>query len=445
MYGKLRNSFLSAKFRVAFVAVLSAALFALSVLVIPASYGANPAAGTVSAANPKVTWTGAVKPATGSADCEGPNNAGCDNYQLTIQPPPADFGPYLVEIKLQPALAGDWDMQVYGPAGQLVDGSGNSPGQMEIVTLVNPPAGTYTVSAAPFAPLPGADTNSTAATAEIKHHVITYPPAGTESVNYKNFAAPPSLGNDAGEPSLGVNWKTNRAMYIAGLQTLRVTFDDSTNPTKSNWESKSFLGTSVISLDPILFTDKQTGRTFVSQLISGNGLGLGCSLTAYSDDDGDNWVQSEGCGLPTSGADHQSVGGGPFAAPITRDAGLPVYPNSVYYCSQATVTAFCARSDDGGITFGPGIPVYTTECGGLHGHPMVAPDGTVYLPNRGCGGKQSVVVSEDNGLTWNIRPVPDSIQAANDPGVGIGANGTVYFGFQNGDGHPRIAVSHDKG
>src|SRR5215212_9618700 len=186
-------------------------------------------------------------------------------------------------------------------------------------------------------------------------------------------------------------------MYIAGLQTLRVTFDDSTNPTKSNWESKSFLGTSVISLDPILFTDKQTGRTFVSQLISGNGLGLGCSLTAYSDDDGDNWIQSEGCGLPTSGADHQSIGGGPFAAPLTRDPALPVYPNSVYYCSQATVTAFCARSDDGGTTFGPGIPVYTTECGGLHGHPMVAPDGT------------------------------------------------VYFGFQNGDGHPRVAVSHDRG
>src|SRR3954466_10625509 len=228
MYGTLRNSLSSTKFRIAVVATLCAAFFVISVLVIPTSYGANPTGGTISGSNTKVNWVGALKPATGSADCEGPDNTGCENYKLTIEPPPSDFGPYLVEIKLQPALAGDWDMQVYGPAGQLVDGSGNSPGQLEIVTLVNPPAGTYTVSAAPFAPLVGADTNSFDASAELKRHVITYPPAGTESVNYKNFAAPPSLGNSAGEPSIGVNWKTNRAMYIAGLQTLRITFDDST-------------------------------------------------------------------------------------------------------------------------------------------------------------------------------------------------------------------------
>ncbi|MFL6212114.1 MAG: sialidase family protein [Pyrinomonadaceae bacterium] len=217
-------------------------------------------------------------------------------------------------------------------------------------------------------------------------------------------------------------------MFIAGLQTLRITFDDASVPTKATWENKSFATTSRISLDPILFTDRTTGRTFVSQLISGNGLGLGCSLTAYTDDDGDNWIQSEGCGLPLSGADHQSMGGGVYHAPLTRDESVPLYPHAVYYCSQATVTAFCARSDDGGTTFGPGVTIYTTECGGIHGHPMVAPDGTVYLPNRGCGAKQGVAVSEDNGISWQIRRVPDSIQAANDPGVGIGAGGTVYFG-----------------
>ena len=76
---------------------------------------------------------------------------------------------------------------------------------------------------------------------------------------------------------------------------------------------------------------------------------------------------------------------------------------------------------------------------------MVGSDGTVYVPNRSCGGKQGVVVSEDNGVTWNVRTVPDSLQGANDPGVAIGANGTVYFGYQNGDGLAEVAVSHDKG
>jgi len=51
-------------------------------------------------------------------------------------------------------------MQVYGPSGNLVDGSGNSPGQQELVVLINPPGGTYTVAAAPFAPLAGANGNS---------------------------------------------------------------------------------------------------------------------------------------------------------------------------------------------------------------------------------------------------------------------------------------------
>src|SRR6266850_426598 len=56
-----------------------------------------------------------------------------------------------------------------------------------------------------------------------------------------------------------------------------------------------------------------------------------------------------------------------------------------------------------------------------------------------------VVVSENNGLTWSVRQVPDSLQGASDPGVAIGANGTVYFGYQNGDGVADVAVSHDKG
>src|SRR5207253_9347376 len=92
-------------------------------------------------------------------------------------------------------------------------------------------------------------------------------------------------------------------------------------------------------------------------------------------------------------------------------------------------------------------------------------DGTVYVPNAGCGGsvpfhevgaKQAAVVSEDNGITWSIRPIPDSttngesdlnntIPATRDPSIGAATDRTVYFGYQAANGHPMIAVSHDKG
>ncbi|MGW5669547.1 sialidase family protein [Micromonospora sp. NPDC003776] len=86
------------------------------------------------------------------------------------------------------------------------------------------------------------------------------------------------------------------------------------------------------------------------------------------------------------------------------------------------------------------------DCGGLHGHVKVSPkDGTVYVPKKGCGGNQAVAVSEDNGLTWQVRKVPTGLPADSDPSVGIGSDGTVYFGYQNADGHAHVAVSHDKG
>jgi hypothetical protein len=457
MFKKLANSdsSVASKLRLSLLALFWVTIGVTALSFVSISESATPGAGTISEANPRVTWTGAFKAPTGASTCGGANSAACDNFQLTIQPPSAAYGPYLVEVRLQPELVGDWDMQVYGPAGNLVDGSGNSPGQQELVVLINPPAGTYTVAAAPFAPVIGPSGNSFSASAEIKHHIINSSVQGADTnISYQNFAAPSNLGNSAGEPTIGVNWRTGRAMFIAGLQTLRVTFDDSTVPSKATWENKSAQFTAVLTMDPILFTDRETGRTIVSQLVTPAAaqsllvLTDGCSISGYTDDDGDTWVLDEGCGLP-AGADHQSIGGGHFHEPLPGQLPLPDpaggYSHATYYCAQSGVTAYCSRSDNGGVTYGPGVPIYTTECGGLHGHPQVAPDGTVYVPNKNCGGQQGVAVSEDNGITWTVRSVPDTLGSSNDPGVGIGAGGTVYLGFQNGDGRPSVAVSRDKG
>lgn len=265
----------------------------------------------------------------------------------------------------------------------------------------------------------------------------------------------PASSFSGGEPSIGTNWVTGNAMYLANFNPVRISFDDSSSPAKDTWTNTII--PSATSLDPILFTDHMLpsgmpNRTFVSQLTGQD------SITFFTDDDGASYSPSQGGGIP-SGVDHQTIGAGPYK-PNTTPAASPrsSYPNAVYYCSQDVATAFCARSDDGGQTFGPGIPIYQLlQCTGIHGHVKVAPDGSVYVPNRSCGSKAAVVVSNDNGVTWSVRPAPASSTTGFlvDPSVGIGLNNvgkpngqasnTIYLGYQAADGHPRIAVSHDQG
>jgi hypothetical protein len=91
----------------------------------------------------------------------------------------------------------------------------------------------------------------------------------------------------------------------------------------------------------------------------------------------------------------------------------------VYYCAQDVADAVCSLSVDGGVTFGPAVPIFTrADCNGLHGHLKVSPrDGSAYIPAKACGGSdltfhadghQAVVVSENNGITWTVRQVPTS-------------------------------------
>ena len=161
---------------------------------------------------------------------------------------------------------------------------------------------------------------------------------------------------------------------------LSVIFDDCQSPALADWRQKPLLTASTPRVfgDPILYTDKLTGRTFVSQL---EGLTPAGSTTDFTDDDGDHFMPSEGSGLPSC-IDHQTFGGGPFHAPLSG-----TYPNAIYYCSQCIPDATCSVSLDGGVTFLPGVVAFTyADCVGLHGHIKVGPDGTAYIPNKGCAG-----------------------------------------------------------
>ena len=460
--------------RISIAATLVALALAIALPAFRSTSASTPSGATInSTATTAVNWTGT---GTGGGALNAPlglvggedlcqEGLSCDTFTLTVGGTAADWSGKVIRIKLAWLLpATDYDLYIHkdSNSGPVVASSGRGatsptePLTWEDTTIDPSVNGTgiYTVRAVYYLAT-AADQYHGSATIEAKPPQPPPPAPSTETApHYQNYPAPPELGNSAGEPTIGVNWNSGSAMFVSGLQTLRVKWDDVGSPAPATWEDVSAPTTSLRSLDPILFTDSDAGphrtnRTFVSQLL------VKSSALAYTDDDGATWNISQGSGI-NSGVDHQTIGGGPYARNI--DGSLKggaiqrpgpngqIYPNAIYYASQDIGLAELARSDDGGFTFGVAIPMWTlAQCDGLHGHIKVAPDGTIYVPNKSCGGKQGVAVSEDNGVSWTIRTVNESTAGDTDPSVGIGADGTVYFGFADGDGHARVAVSHNRG
>ncbi|MFA5861551.1 MAG: PKD domain-containing protein, partial [Candidatus Thermoplasmatota archaeon] len=265
---------------------------------------------------------------------------------------------------------------------------------------------------------------------------------------FDDYQPGPTMGNSAGEPGIGVNWNTGKAFINSNNKQLRVTFNDSVFPPSAFWEDKTS-PFSIINIDPLLFTDSVTGRTFAG------GLDGACSILSYTDDDGDTWVPMPAA-CDVGGWDHETVGGGPYAAPLNaiEDAPDPIYKHAVYYCSQVGVEpspAFCSRSLDGGLTFEEMRPTWLMDCWGISGHIRVAPDGTIYVPSRNCGGKTGFGASPDNALNWAVRTPPGSLGSGRfDPSIapsyGADASGNywAYFGQAESNG-AYIAVSKDRG
>jgi hypothetical protein len=263
-------------------------------------------------------------------------------------------------------------------------------------------------------------------------------------------------GRAFGEPSIGVNPTTDAVMYQAGMYTIRTTFSDATRPaTPTFTQVNATPFTDSASEDAILYVDRVTGRTVVSQLTAE------CSLSAVSDNDGASWTPAaKPCQTPPA-VDHQTIGSGPFASPLPNPA--PVYPSAMYYCSQNVAEAECAVSADGGLTYGAAVPMWTSDtCFGLHGHIKIGPDGTAYVPDKACGAPECLIVtstagpnchpgfavSTNNGLSWTVHTIDDGHMRyfnTGDPSVGIGDKGTMYYGYGDRDGHPKVAVCTGQG
>lgn len=408
--------------------------------------------------------------------------ASCETFTIFVGGTPADWTGKKVQILLTwGSTANEYDLYIHQgqtTAGTLVTSAVAGPLLTNQVVFIDPSyagVGYFTIHVV-------YDTTPAAATDHYTGSVSvlgtnsgggTAPPAPADpngKIGYENYEAPGILtpvvvtssggatveymGRNSGEPSIGVNWNSASASALGGvvnfqsdLETLFISFADPfTSPVTSpiaTWVNRRAPSSVAVDSDPIGFTDHTTGRVFASELTL---LSPDTSKISFSDNDGVSWTfdpQSQG---PASAVDHQTIGGGPYHVPIPNN--LP-YPHAVYYCSQDLVAAFCARSDDGGVTPGAQTPLYTTECGGLHGHVKVAPDGTVYVPNRSCGGNTGVVVSNNNGISWTVRQITSasvpSTPSTDDPAVSIDAAGKVYALFSLNGNQAAVAVSTNQG
>lgn len=254
-------------------------------------------------------------------------------------------------------------------------------------------------------------------------------------------------GYEAGEPTLGVTQKGD-IFYVAFRDNLRVEVLRSRNEGRS-WEvvSPNFgegIRRHLVSFDPYLYVDEATDRVFTVDLT------VACSYLSSSDDDGKTWSTNPlACGRPVN--DHQTLFAGP---PVTSDP--RGYPRVLYYCWNDVASSSCSKSLDGGMTFAPtGEPAYPgydgssetseTWCGGLHGHGVVGPDGTVYLPREHCK-RPFLAISADEGVTWQRSQVSgEGVADGTDPSVAVDAIGNLYYGWVGKDRLPYLSISRDGG
>jgi hypothetical protein len=268
------------------------------------------------------------------------------------------------------------------------------------------------------------------------------------------------IGSESYEPTLGIHPKSG-AVFMSNLDFkgpnglprgfVRMTADHGATwkdvspklPTESQANPP-------VSFDPFVVSDPVTGRIFTADLQA-----LVCNWLSFTDDEGKTWTTNPvGCGMPPGVHDHQSLITG-------KSRGTPSTYNGrmVYYCVNRIGDSSCAASNNGGLAFGPLVPVmlgFDQEagafCGGLHGHVKTDNAGRVLLPKNQCG-IPTLGVSEDDGKTWKtykVSSVGSRKSGTGDLGdhelaVAADAADNLYALWIGENGLPHLAISRDHG
>src|SRR3954454_8885653 len=142
-------------------------------------------------------------------------------FQIDWTPQPADAEPIQ-----------DLRMDLFGPDGKLVassDGSQTSEG----ISVTAPIGGIYDMVVCAFQTTPDGQDYTGTVTASL----LKPPPApqatDVKAPTYRQFEAPKGKAADAGEPSIGNNWKTGHTLFTTYTDEYKLTFHP--NAVASTW------------------------------------------------------------------------------------------------------------------------------------------------------------------------------------------------------------------
>src|SRR5213594_1798761 len=293
-------------------------LCSAGVMLAMLSFAATPSSGTLTDTSGPQSYTAGpffvANPTPILFVDQGPECFGsaqpCDDYTLTVTLP-AGYAAAHPNAAVKVTLAwidtgsglSDYDLYIYRGIVHNTDGSqaadyqSASSANPEIATISPLSDGThqYTLKIVPYTP-----------TGENVHVTIELlsgsggggtpgfggpDPTMPNVPRYQNFYAPAGTSAESsdGEFNIGFNPHTGRIMTMNIGPIWRLTPPELLSPAEPEccealWEDKTNLGT-ITGLDPILWTDQKTVRTFSSNSTVGANAVYG-----YTDNDGDSWV-----------------------------------------------------------------------------------------------------------------------------------------------------------
>ena len=246
------------------------------------------------------------------------------------------------------------------------------------------------------------------------------------------------VGETGKEPSIGIT--SSGCMFFIAMEKPMRSCDYG-----ASWENTADITQAPFTSDPYGWVDPVTDRIFNIHM-----MGLATTWIGWSDDNGESWLGNPYDSGPIPLNDHIKLGSGPWV-----DAGYgipgqlsPVYSEAVYFCYNKLAGIFCYTSYDGGASFPTGGQIYglATSNGGLHGAITTAPDGTVYVTPRVP--TPTVILSKDNGLTWDTREMGQDASTPNprkNSEVATDSESNAYHIWTGADQGIYMSTSTDSG